>query len=226
MPSPDPSPMSTGRSPQMGAPVVPSPGLRGMRVLDVALSLAALTLLAPLFAIVALGIKANSVGPVFWRQPRLSRDQRPFDLYSFRTTHVELLPEMELDEAEEAHTARPGTVTGFGTFLRRAGFHRLPHLVNILKGDLSLVGPRPHAPGERVSGILWADIDPRYEARFAVRPGLIGVGRLRSRSGRPASLDEARACLETELAFIRTGTLGDVIAYMADRMKVWLFSPR
>ncbi len=135
------------------------------RLLDVMASLVGLLLLSPLFLLVALAIKLESAGPVFYRGERVGRGGWPFCIYKFRSmVHI---------EREEADQRGPGItmasderITRLGRLLRRTKVDELPQLINVLRGDMSLVGPRPE--------------DPRYVALYtreqrrvlAVRPGV------------------------------------------------------
>jgi lipopolysaccharide/colanic/teichoic acid biosynthesis glycosyltransferase len=126
-----------------------------------------LLLLAPLFGAVALLIKLDSPGPVFYRQERIGKGFRPFWIYKFRTMQ------------EDSHAARPLTVgadpriTRVGTFLRARKIDELPQLLNILKGDMSLVGPRPEVP------CYVNHFRHDYEQILKVRPGLTDLASLK-----------------------------------------------
>lgn len=141
------------------------------RVLDVTLSLLALTLLLPLFALVALAIKADSPGPVFYRQKRCGKDNASFNVLKFRsmTRNADALLTDLRDRNESdgllfklRHDPR---VTRVGAFIRRYSIDELPQLINVLKGDMSLVGPRPLPIEPEAFG-------PIEGRRHAVRPGL------------------------------------------------------
>jgi len=111
------------------------------RAEDIAIAVATLVVLAPLMVLIAAWIRFDSPGPVLFRQRRVGFAGRDFQMLKFRT----------MREAVESAGVRQATrgdarVTRFGTFLRRASFDELPQLFNVLRGDMSLVGPRPHAP--------------------------------------------------------------------------------
>ena len=110
-----------------------------MRLLDVSASAIALIVLAPLMALIAISIKSSSPGPVFYRGQRVGKDGRLFNLYKFRTMIV---------TTDGPRITRRGDprVTAIGRFLRRTKLDELPQLLNTLKGDMSLVGPRPEDP--------------------------------------------------------------------------------
>ncbi|WP_328718816.1 exopolysaccharide biosynthesis polyprenyl glycosylphosphotransferase [Streptomyces sp. NBC_00247] len=150
--------------------------------LDRSGALAGLALLAPLLLAVALGVRLSSRGPVFHRQIRHGRHDRPFTLWKFRTMVVDAESrKAELTTADEGagplfkmrHDPR---VTGIGRALRRTSIDELPQLLNVLRGDMSLVGPRPPLPEEA------AKYDDRERRRLAVKPGLTGLWQVSGRS--------------------------------------------
>jgi lipopolysaccharide/colanic/teichoic acid biosynthesis glycosyltransferase len=138
--------------------------------LDCLLAATLLVVAAPVILLVALAIKLTSRGPVFYSQTRLGRNGRPYTLYKIRTMVVD-------SEKNGACWSVPGDprVTRLGRFLRRTHLDELPQLWNILKGDMSLVGPRPERP-EFVPALEQAI--PRYRERLAVRPGLTGLAQV------------------------------------------------
>ncbi len=157
------------------------------RGLDLAVSSAALVLLSPLFAIVAIRIKLDSPGPVFFRQPRVGRDGREFDAVKFRTM-VDGADAMRAEVRQQSiHANGQGLLklrndprtTRFGAKLRRWSIDELPQLWNVLRGDMSLVGPRPLPLDEAplVSG--------HFEMRTRVRPGMTGTWQTHGRSDIP-----------------------------------------
>jgi lipopolysaccharide/colanic/teichoic acid biosynthesis glycosyltransferase len=138
------------------------------RLFDILLSLAGLLVLAPLFAAVALFIKLDSRGPVFFRQERVGRHFRPFAIYKFRTM-------TEGAEKEGALITIRGDkrITRVGHFLRNYKIDELPQLFNVLRGDMSLVGPRPEV--REYVQLFRAD----YEKLLAMRPGITDPASLR-----------------------------------------------
>jgi lipopolysaccharide/colanic/teichoic acid biosynthesis glycosyltransferase len=115
--------------------------MRSSRLLDISLSLIAVILLSPVLLLAALVVKCSSSGPIFYRARRVGKDGRLFDVYKFRTMVVDAA-------ARGPRVTRSGDtrVTGAGRFLRRSKVDELPQLFNVLKGDMSLVGPRPEDP--------------------------------------------------------------------------------
>lgn len=153
------------------------------RALDILAALAGLLVLAPLFAAVALVIKLDSPGPVFFKQQRMGRGFRPFWIYKFRTMR-------EGGEGASALTiGADARITRVGRFLRRSKIDELPQLFNILKGDMTIVGPRPEVP-------RYVEAFHReYEEILTVRPGLTDLASLKYRDeaallGRSADAEE------------------------------------
>jgi exopolysaccharide biosynthesis polyprenyl glycosylphosphotransferase len=147
-----------------------------------------LLLLSPVIALVAVAVRLDSPGPVFYGQTRVGRGNRPFRIWKFRTMVTnadELLEELaELNQADGPlfkidHDPR---ITRVGRFLRRTSVDELPQLWNVLRNDMSLVGPRPGLPSEAVH---W---DAELRERLRVKPGITGMWQVHGRSD--ASFDE------------------------------------
>lgn len=142
------------------------------RLLDVLLSLAALLLLSPLLLATALAIAAESGLPVLFRQTRLGLHGREFGMYKFRSmvkNAAAIGPYFTVGDDPR--------ITRVGRFLRRTSIDELPQILNVLKGDMSLVGPRPDVPAQRV---LYSDAD--WAQRCSVRPGITGLAQVLIRS--------------------------------------------
>lgn len=147
------------------------------RLFDVVVSSAGLVFSAPLWVLCAVGIKLEDGGPVFFKQRRVGRRGVPFTAYKFRSMIVEA-SSAPLRQAAE-HDPR---VTRVGALLRATAMDELPQLWNILRGDMSFVGPRPLAPDEiELCGDGYTvplETIPGYEARHLVRPGLTGLAQV------------------------------------------------
>ncbi len=142
------------------------------RVLDIVLSLLLLVAFAPVFATVALVIRIDSDGPVIFRQVRSGRNGRPFVIYKFRTMLTAAPANVATAQLQLPHRY----ITPVGRFLRQTSLDELPQLFNVLKGDMSFVGPRPVIPSE--SYLL--RLRRRYGAD-TVRPGITGLAQIRGR---------------------------------------------
>lgn len=170
------------------------------RAFDIVGSGLLLLVLSPVLLGVALAIKLTSRGPVMFVQRRWGRGNTPFRLYKFRSMHVELE-----DKSGIAHTvANDPRVTPVGRFIRRTSLDELPQLINVLKGDMSLVGPRAHVLGMHAAGVRYEDLVPEYFARHAVRPGITGLAQVRGLRGEVSDADHAQARVDADLEYIRT----------------------
>ena len=142
------------------------------RVFDVALSLFALVLLLPLMVLAAVAVLLESGRPILFSQTRLGLGGREFAMYKFRSMVK------DASTIGPYHTAAgDARITPVGRFLRRTSIDELPQLLNVLKGDMSLVGPRPDVPAQRS---LYSAAD--WDVRCSVRPGITGLAHARLRS--------------------------------------------
>jgi lipopolysaccharide/colanic/teichoic acid biosynthesis glycosyltransferase len=192
---------------QIGWPEVVSREDRVKRLLDLAGALAGLALLWPLLLILAVLVRLDSTGPALFRQVRLGRRGRPFRMLKFRTMVVDA--ERRLDALESSNESAGGVlfklrddprVTRLGRFLRRSSLDELPQLINVLKGEMSLVGPRPLSL--RDSDRL-RDADPSgYRRRLEVLPGLTGPWQVGGRSDL-----EYEQMVELDLAYVEGRSL-------------------
>jgi exopolysaccharide biosynthesis polyprenyl glycosylphosphotransferase len=178
--------------------------LAAKRALDLALAGLGLVALAPAFTLIALAIRIDSPGPVFFAQERIGLNKRRFRMHKFRTMGVDA--ESRIKEVEHLNHMQGPTfklrddprVTRIGRFLRRSSIDELPQLWNVLKGDMSLVGPRP-LPMRDVEGFE----EDRHRRRFSVRPGLTGLWQV---SGRNELSFET--WMELDLRYIDAWSLG------------------
>lgn len=173
---------------------VPTWRHRTKRVLDAVLSLAGLIAVFPLMGVIALAIRAGSAGPVIYAQERVGLSHRPFRMLKFRSMH-------ENAEAKTGPTwcaKHDGRVTAVGRVLRATHLDELPQLWNVLRGEMSLVGPRPERP--HFVHQFEREI-PGYAERFAVLPGITGLGQLRS--GYDDSLRSVRRKTRYDRIYVR-----------------------
>lgn len=187
---------------ELGLEVIPRerlfhdrPGLRyAKRALDLFLCVAAMPVVVPLMALCALAIKLDSHGPVFFVHERVGRGGRLFRMYKFRTmfvnvdssTHKAFMKAFVNGQigqnGADADVYKPvqqSQITRMGRFLRKTSLDELPQLINVLRGEMSLVGPRPNLPWEVEEYRLW------HHERLEVLPGLTGLAQVRGRSSIP-----------------------------------------
>jgi len=136
------------------------------RLLDLAVTLPLLLVFAPLMGLIALLIRLDSKGPAIFKQTRLGLFGEPFQIYKFRTMNV-----LENGPVIAQATDNDARVTRLGRFLRKTSLDELPQFLNIINGDMSLIGPRPHALAH---DRLYSRLIPDYDARQNVRPGISG----------------------------------------------------
>jgi exopolysaccharide biosynthesis polyprenyl glycosylphosphotransferase len=168
------------------------------RGLDVVASLALLLLTLPLMLVVALAIKLDSRGPVLYRQERVGRDHRSFEILKFRSMTVDA----EKGGAAVWAAVRDNRVTRVGRFIRLTRIDEIPQAINILCGHMAFVGPRPERPVFVKQ--LTASV-PHYADRAAVRPGLTGWAQVKYAYG--ASIEDARNKLSYDLWYIQERSL-------------------
>lgn len=164
------------------------------RFLDIVLATAFITLLLPVAGLIALTLVLEGRGPVLFRQERLGRNRRPFEILKFRTMGVDA----ERDSGPVWAAARDPRVTPVGRFLRASHLDELPQLWNVLRGEMSLVGPRP----ERSHFVTqFETLVPGYADRFAARPGITGLSQIRS--GYDQSISTVRRKIRYDRFYIR-----------------------
>jgi lipopolysaccharide/colanic/teichoic acid biosynthesis glycosyltransferase len=148
------------------------------RLFDYCASLVLLVLLLPLLLIIALGIKMDSRGPVLFKQKRLSKNGKMFTIYKFRS----MINNAEIIGTGLFNYQNDFRVTRIGRFLRKTSIDELPQLINIIKGDLSVVGPRPPVSYELGS---YEKLSPIFKRRFDVLPGVTGLAQISGRNELP-----------------------------------------
>lgn len=179
------------------------PLLAAKRMVDVVGAGIGLLALAPLLIGVAIAIKLTSPGPVFFRQKRYGYHNRRFWIYKFRTMFIHLSDQRGTCQAMD----NDPRVTPLGHILRKTSFDELPQLINVLKGDMSLVGPRPHVPGMLAGGMLYEELTPYYFQRHNMRPGITGLAQVSGFRGSTTDPISAIERLDRDLQYIETWSL-------------------
>jgi putative colanic acid biosynthesis UDP-glucose lipid carrier transferase len=182
---------------QVGPPVMAS---QLKRTLDILIALLLLLLILPLLIVVALCVILDSRGPAFFVQRRTGFGGRPIEVFKFRTMRV-----MEDGDVIKRVSRDDKRVTRVGKFLRRSSIDELPQLVNVLRGDMSLVGPRPHALAHDQ---YYGAMIPNYAQRFRARPGITGLAQVNGLRGEIHSLDGMVDRVAQDNAYIDDWSLG------------------
>lgn len=177
------------------------------RAFDFALALMALTFLFPAFVIIAILIKLDSEGPVFFRQKRTGLNGQMFNILKFRSMTVQ-----ENGHKVVQAKANDKRVTRVGKFLRRTSLDELPQLINILKGDMSIVGPRPHALAHDIG---FSELVPSYNERFHTRPGLTGLAQVRGYRGEIHTKSDVEVRIGSDVEYIKNWTFSSDIIIIA-----------
>lgn len=164
--------------------------------LDRTLAALALVMLAPLLALVALAIRLDSRGPVLFRQARTGENGQVFTILKFRS--------MTTGAGLAQATRHDARVTPIGRWLRRSSIDELPQLINVLRGDMALVGPRPHAIQHDAR---FAPLVDNYALRYAVKPGLTGWAQINNARGETDTLDKMARRVALDLDYIRNWSL-------------------
>lgn len=173
------------------------------RIFDLALVTPMIPILLITFAVLGVLVKLDSAGPVFFRQERIGVGNRPFRIWKFRS-----MKSTGQDDAANTLTQRNDSrVTRVGAFMRKTSIDELPQLINVLLGDMSLVGPRPHAAMARAGNLLYWEVDPSYWERHAVKPGITGLAQIRGFRGNTFEEENLRERLQADLEYVASWSL-------------------
>jgi exopolysaccharide biosynthesis polyprenyl glycosylphosphotransferase len=173
------------------------------RFFDVAAASIALLFFAPLFGAIALAIKLTSAGPVFFTQHRYGHRNHRFRIYKFRTMYTHLSDRLGVKQT----VADDPRVTLIGRILRQTSLDELPQLINVILGDMSLVGPRPHVPGMQAASTLYESLVPYYFQRHTIRPGITGLAQVSGCRGSTANAEAAISRVDYDLEYIEHWSL-------------------
>ena len=167
-------------------------------VFDKVIASLALIALAPVMAMIALAIKLDSRGPVFFKQKRHGFNNELIEIYKFRSMYAC----MSDSNAEKLVSRDDARVTRVGRFIRKTSMDELPQLFNVLKGELSLVGPRPHALQAKAANSLYGDVVDGYFARHRVKPGITGWAQINGWRGETDTHEKLQHRIEHDLYYI------------------------
>ena len=163
----------------------------------------ALVLFSPILAAVALAVKLESKGPVLFKQKRFGFNNELIEIYKFRSMHTNM---SDID-ASKLVTKDDPRVTRVGRFIRRTSLDELPQFFNVLKGDLSLVGPRPHATKAKAGDFLYENVVDGYFARHKVKPGITGWAQVNGWRGETDTAEKIERRVEHDLYYIENWSL-------------------
>src|SRR5271166_944077 len=162
-----------------------------------------LLLFSPVLLMIALAIKLDSRGPILFRQPRMGFNNVPFTVFKFRSMYHEMA-----DLLADRQTSRDDPrVTRVGRPLRKLSLDELPQLLNVLRGEMSLVGPRPHAPNTKAEGYLLEDAARDYADRHRIKPGITGWAQINGARGELKSIQELENRLRYDMHYIGNWSL-------------------
>lgn len=168
------------------------------RLFDIAVAAVGLIVLAPLFLLVTLAILIEDGTPVLFVQRRVGRGNRFFRMYKFRSMRSE-----SIDRDGHVSASRDDQrITWVGRWLRRTSIDELPQLINVLKGEMAIVGPRPHALGSQAGDKLFWEVDRRYWQRHALKPGLTGLAQVRGLRGATEHEHDLSQRLSADLEYL------------------------
>lgn len=177
--------------------------LAAKRGIDLVGAALLLVLLAPLLLVVALLIRLESRGPVLFCQDRVGLDNRTFRIFKFRSMYVD-----RCDVSGRAQTvAGDPRITPLGRVLRRTNVDELPQLLNVLRGDMSLIGPRPHVPAMLAAGMPYEELVSFYAERHRMRPGITGLAQAHGLRGPTLEPEPAMLRIVRDLEYIRDFSL-------------------
>jgi polysaccharide biosynthesis protein PslA len=180
-------------------------GWRGAakRLIDIVVALLGLILVSPLLLVTALAIRLETPGNALFRQRRTGFANAGFDMWKLRTMHQHDTEPGWLIQA----TRNDKRFTRLGVVLRQLSIDELPQLLNVLRGDMSLVGPRPHAPGTRAGVKPFEMVTPHYAERHRVRPGMTGLAQVRGWRGETETEEKLLRRVESDLEYIDNWSL-------------------
>lgn len=170
---------------------------------DKIISTLILILIIPLLIIIAALIKLDSPGPVLFRQKRYGFNNQLIDMYKFRTMYVD----KQDNNAKQLTTKDDPRVTRLGRFLRRTSLDELPQFLNVLTGEMSIVGPRPHATEAKAAGMLYENVVYQYAARHKVKPGITGWAQINGWRGDTDTEEKIQKRVDYDIDYINRWSL-------------------
>ena len=171
------------------------------RFFDILISIIILIILSPFLILISIAISISSKGPIIFYQIRSGINGKPFKIFKFRSMYD---PSDKEDSIFKQATKQDPRVTSVGRFLRSWSIDEIPQLINVIKGDMSLVGPRPHAVEQNEE---YRKLIPGYTQRLAFTPGITGLAQIEGYRGETSSLEDMSKRIEADLRYQRTWNL-------------------
>ncbi len=165
---------------------------------DWVLALLCIVFFGPLMLLIALAIKLDSPGPVFFKQKRYGFNNELIDIWKFRTMHTSMTD----PDCDVQSVIGDSRATRIGHFLRKSSLDELPQLFNVLSGNMSIVGPRPHAISTKAEGFLFAEVVDGYAARHRVKPGITGWAQVNGWRGAADTVEKIKKRVDLDLYYI------------------------
>src|SRR5262245_46014055 len=173
------------------------------RAFDIVAASGALLFFAPFLLVIAVAIKATSPGPVLFFQYRYGYRNRRFKIYKFRSMRTDACDVRGVTQTVQGDAR----VTAVGRILRKTSLDEIPQLLNVLKGDMSVVGPRPHVPGMLAAELPYEDLVPYYFQRHSARPGITGLAQVSGCRGSTVEAGRAISRIDYDLDYIERWSL-------------------
>lgn len=194
-----------GGVPVMHIAAAPLTGWSGLvkSIEDKVVASTVLLLFAPIMLLIALAVRLESPGPVLFRQKRYGFNNRLIEVLKFRSMYHHLRDE----EGARSTTQHDSRVTRVGAFLRRTSLDELPQLINVLRGEMSVVGPRPHAIMSKAGGRLFEEVVEEYAVRHKVKPGLTGWAQVNGWRGETLNEEDIKKRVELDLYYIENWSI-------------------
>ncbi len=172
-------------------------------VFDKFVSALILLAISPVLLFIAIGIKLDSPGPVFFKQKRYGFNNQLIEVWKFRSMRTD----MQDEHAEKLATKNDPRVTRFGAFLRRTSLDELPQFINVIRGEMSIVGPRPHATRAKAAGKLYQEQVSKYAVRHKVTPGITGWAQINGWRGETDTEEKIQKRVEYDLFYINNWSI-------------------
>ncbi|MDX2210549.1 MAG: exopolysaccharide biosynthesis polyprenyl glycosylphosphotransferase [Sphingopyxis sp.] len=186
------------------------------RAFDLAVAIPAIIFLSPLLLLVWVAIKLESPGPALFKQARVGQGNSMFMILKFRSMRTE-----QCDAAGNQSTQRDDDrITRVGRIIRATSIDELPQLFNVLRGDMSIVGPRPHALGSLAGDRLFWEVSEQYWVRHALKPGITGLAQIRGFRGATARRSDLEQRLQSDLEYVNGWRLSRDVAIVLGTLKV------